>query len=166
MNFQIKNFIPEQREALNQLALDAFSDFKEIYEDWLGFSQKISNMASLSKNSEIIVAVQDQQLLGAVAYLSPKSIKSEMFDKDWAVLRMLVVDPKKRGLRIGKALTLECINRAIQNGASHIGLHTSPIMTIALPMYLRLGFTKYKDVPDIHGASYGVYVKSMTKQDR
>ncbi len=110
--FDIRNFKSENTEALNKLALAAFSEFKEYYNDWLGFSQKISNMASLSDNSEIIVATKDHEPLGAVAYIAPNRPKAEMFSQNWAILRMLVVDPKKRGLGIGKALTQECIARA------------------------------------------------------
>lgn len=34
-------------------------------------------------------------------------------------------------------------------------------MTVALPMYLRIGFVKVRDAPDILSVPYGVYVKTL-----
>ena len=42
-----------------------------------------------------------------------------------------------------------------------IALHTSPIMTVALPMYLRMGFAKAYDAPPIFGVAYAVYTKAL-----
>jgi ribosomal protein S18 acetylase RimI-like enzyme len=74
---------------------------------------------------------------------------------------MLVVSPRLRGLGVGRALTDECIRRARRDQAPLIALHTSPIMSVALPMYLRLGFTFVKEVSDIFGVPYGVYAKPL-----
>jgi hypothetical protein len=42
-----------------------------------------------------------------------------------------------------------------------IALHTSPIMTVALPMYLRMGFAKVQDAPPLFGVPYAVYTKAL-----
>jgi hypothetical protein len=34
-------------------------------------------------------------------------------------------------------------------------------MTIALPMYLKMGFTKAYDAAPIHGVPYAVYTKAL-----
>jgi hypothetical protein len=34
-------------------------------------------------------------------------------------------------------------------------------MTVALPMYRRMGFELASDAPPIHGVPYGVYVKRL-----
>ncbi|MDX2205131.1 MAG: GNAT family N-acetyltransferase [Hyphomicrobiaceae bacterium] len=74
---------------------------------------------------------------------------------------MLVVDPGARGGGIGRRLTEACIRRAARERSPIIALHTTPIMTVALPMYLRMGFVKVRDAPDIHGVPYAVYAKSL-----
>jgi ribosomal protein S18 acetylase RimI-like enzyme len=74
---------------------------------------------------------------------------------------MLVVDPTTRGRGLGRALTDACIARARRDGATVIALHTSPIMTVALPMYRRLGFEQVREAPPIHGVAYAVYLKSL-----
>jgi hypothetical protein len=42
-----------------------------------------------------------------------------------------------------------------------IALHTSPIMSVALPMYLKMGFAKAYDAPPIFGVAYAVYTKAL-----
>lgn len=66
-----------------------------------------------------------------------------------------------RGKGIGRALTNECLARAKRDGANVIALHTSPIMTVALPMYQRMGFVKLRDAPPIFGVEYAVYTKAL-----
>jgi ribosomal protein S18 acetylase RimI-like enzyme len=67
-------------------------------------------------------------------------------------------DPAARGKGIGKALAVACVERAKEDGARFMGLHTSPIMTVALPMYVRIGFAKDADLPPIAGAPHARYV--------
>lgn len=34
-------------------------------------------------------------------------------------------------------------------------------MAVALPMYLRMGFIKHSDAPDIHGVTYNIYIREV-----
>ena len=68
---------------------------------------------------------------------------------------------RTRPARCGTALSRECIARAQRDGTPVIALHTSPIMTVALPMYLRMGFVKAYDAPPIFGVAYAVYTKTL-----
>ena len=42
-----------------------------------------------------------------------------------------------------------------------IALHTSAIMTVALPMYIRMGFERHRDAPAVYGVPYAVYLKRL-----
>ncbi len=162
MDFNIRNFQSDQAESLNKLAVSAFYEHKDHYSDWNGLSNSLGNMASLVDCSEIIVATLNEKLIGGVAYAPPGQQIWESFSKDWATLTSLVVDPQKRGLGVGKSLVSECIARAIRDEAFHLGLVTSNIMKIALPMYLRLDFVKHSDnIIDIHGVPYSTYIKQI-----
>lgn len=46
-----------------------------------------------------------------------------------------------------------------------IALHTSPIMTVALPMYLRMGFEYARDAPHLHGVPYRIYLKRLDTRE-
>ena len=121
----------------------------------------LSKTSALSASGEIIIAELEDQFAGAVAYFGPNSQKASFFDQRWPIIRMLVVDPAFRGKGIGRVLSNECIARAKRDGSPVIALHTSPIMSIALPMYLKMGFVKAYDAPPIFGVTYAVYTKAL-----
>ena len=158
---RIRDYRSSDAEPLNRLAVVAFGQFRDRYQDWPAMLAGLSKTSDLSASGEVIVAELQDAFAGAVAYFGPHHPKAAFFDQSWPIIRMLVVDPKFRGKGIGLALTNECIARANRDGAPLIALHTSPIMTVALPMYLRMGFAKAYDAPPIHGVAYAVYTKAL-----
>src|SRR4030095_12946939 len=121
----------------------------------------LSKTSDLSASGEVIVAELQDKPAGAVAYFGPNSTKAAFFDQRWPIIRMLVVAPAFCGKGIGRALSDACIARAKRDGSPIIALHTSPIMSVALPMYLRMGFVKAYDAPPIFGVAYAVYTKAL-----
>lgn len=161
----IRNFDQIDVECVNALALEAFEQFKDAYEDWPAFRARLANMAGLASVGEVIVAELDGQIVGAVAYIGPGLPKAEFFKPEWPIMRMLVVAPSARGLGVGRALVDECLHRARRDGATVFALHTSELMQVALPMYQRMGFQWAASVPDIHGVRYGVYLKEIDNEN-
>ena len=158
----LRDFQQCDASAVNALGVAAFKQFADHYQDWPVFQKKIACMAALAEAGEIIVAATDTTIVGAVAYLGPQAPKSEFFPNSWAVMRMLVVSPEWRGQGLGHSLAQACFAKALRDGAEVFGLHTSPIMSVALPMYLRMGFTFVREAPSIHGVEYGIYAKHLT----
>lgn len=158
---RLRDFQPSDAGAVDALGVAAFEQYAGHYEDWQGFRTKIARMSSLAETGEIIVATSGSTIVGAVAYLGPGAPKSSFFPPDWAVMRMLVVSPNSRGQGIGRSLADACIARARRDDAEVFGLHSSPIMTVALPMYLDMGFELVRDAPEIHGVRYGIYAKRL-----
>jgi GNAT superfamily N-acetyltransferase len=161
VNFVLRNFAPGDAERVNEVALDAFSEFRDEYSDWETLARNLGNTAALAESGEMIVAAVEGDVVGAVVYVAPGRPKREFFDPEWPVVRMLVVSPRHRGLGIGRALMEECVRRAARDRAPLIALHTSPIMTVALPLYLRMGFVLHRDAPSLLGVPYGIYVKPL-----
>ena len=157
----IREYLPKDSTQVNALAVRAFEQFKDAYQDWPAFRAKIGNMSALADVGEVIVAEVEGQIVGAVVYVGPGAPKAEFFRPEWPVMRMLVVAPGSRGLGIGRALAEECLRRARRDDASMFALHTSELMEIALPMYRRMGFRRESGAPAIHGVKYGVYVKEL-----
>ncbi|MBR0708396.1 MULTISPECIES: GNAT family N-acetyltransferase [Bradyrhizobium] len=157
----LRDYRADDAEAIVRVALAAFAEFEQHYSDWPLFMTHVAKMPELAKTGEIIVAEDGDQVVGAVVYVGAQAPKPAFFDPAWPVIRMLVVDPSARGKGIGRQLTEECLRRAERDQSPAIALHTTPIMTVALPMYLRMGFVRIGEAPDILGVPYAVYVKSL-----
>jgi GNAT superfamily N-acetyltransferase len=157
----VRDFENSDAENLNRIAVSAFGQFRDHYQDWPAMQASLAKTSALSATGEVIVAEFRGQLAGGVAYFGPNSRKAAFFDQRWSVIRMLVVDPAFRGKGLGRSLSMECFARAKRDGSPVIALHTSPIMTVALPMYLRMGFVRVADAPPILGVEYAVYTKAL-----
>jgi ribosomal protein S18 acetylase RimI-like enzyme len=119
-------------------------------------------MADLARDADVLVAEQDGVVVGAVAHVGPGRPRAAFFPGEWSVIRMLVVDPARRGQGAGRLLVERCLRLAREAGAPVIGLHTSPIMASALRMYEAMGFVRDRDLPPIRGVPYGRYVLDAT----
>jgi GNAT superfamily N-acetyltransferase len=160
-DIKIRDYENSDAEDLNRIAVSAFGQFRDQYRDWPAMLAGLSKTSDLSATGEVIVVEFQNQFAGAVAYFGPNIQKAPFFDQSWPVIRMLVVDPAFRGKGLGRALSAECIARAKRDRSPIIALHTSPIMTAALPMYLKMGFVKAYDAPPIFGVAYAVYTKAL-----
>jgi GNAT superfamily N-acetyltransferase len=158
---QLRDYEHADAENLNRIAVAAFDQFRDHYGDWPAMLAGLSKTSDLTASGEVIIAELQHKPAGAVAYFGPNSQKAAFFDQSWPIIRMLVVDPASRGKGIGRALSDACIARAKRDGSRIIALHTSPIMSVALPMYLRMGFVKAYDAPPIFGVAYAVYTKAL-----
>jgi GNAT superfamily N-acetyltransferase len=161
---ELRDFHHGDAALVNALALNAFDQFRDAYDDWPTFQARLANMAGLASAGEVIVAELDRQIVGAVAYIGPGRPKADFFKPEWPIMRMLVVAPSARGLGVGRALVDECLRRARRDGATEFALHTSELMQVALPMYQRMGFEWAASVPAIHGVRYGVYLKKLADE--
>jgi GNAT superfamily N-acetyltransferase len=158
---QIRDYLSTDAENLNRIAVSAFEEFRDQYQDWPAMRAGLSKTSALSATGEVIVVESQNRFAGAVTYFGPNRQKAAFFDQRWPVIRMLVVDPEFRGKGLGRALSMECIARAKRDRSTMIALHTSPIMTVALPMYLRMGFVKAYDAPPVFGVACAVYTKAL-----
>jgi GNAT superfamily N-acetyltransferase len=163
---RLRDYQSSDAENLNRIAVSAFDQFRDHYDDWPAMRAGLSKTSDLGVSGEVIIAeLQTAELqnkiAGAVAYFGPNSQKAAFFDQRWPIIRMLVVDPAFRGKGIGRALSDACIARARRDGSPVIALHTSSIMSVALPMYLKMGFVKAHDAPPIFGVVYAVYTKAL-----
>jgi ribosomal protein S18 acetylase RimI-like enzyme len=153
----IRAYVETDRAAVNAVALAAFAQYENDYEDWPTFSAGIGRMADLAADGDLFVAERDGSIAGAVVHVGPGRPRSAIFPDDWSVIRMLVVDPAARGGGIGRALVAAALEQARRVEAPAIGLHTSPIMATALRLYESIGFVREHDLPPIRGVPYTRY---------
>jgi hypothetical protein len=97
MGYLIRDFAPPDAEGVNAVAVAAFWQYSEHYTVWPTLSKAAANTAALSQQGELVVADLDGRVVGAVGYFGPRHLKHAIFESDWAVMRMLVVDPDLLG---------------------------------------------------------------------
>ena len=157
MTVTIRDFQQPDGDAVNRIARAAFAQYENDYDGWDAFIEAIGRMADLAACGEIVVADDDGEIVGAVAYFRPGAGDHPIFPPEWSVIRMLVVTPGQRGRGIGRMLVAACIERAIRDQPPALGLHTSVIMSRALGLYTSLGFAKDSDLAPRNGVAYGRY---------
>jgi ribosomal protein S18 acetylase RimI-like enzyme len=155
---RIRPYAEADREAVNAVARAAFAQYSQDYADWPSFIDGIGRMAELAAHADVLVAEQDGVIAGAVAHVGPGRPRAAFFPDEWSVIRMLVVDPARRGQGAGRALVAGCLRLAREAGAPAVGLHTSPLMASALRLYEAIGFVRDSELPAIRGVPYGRYV--------
>ncbi len=145
--------------------MEAFKQYESNYNNWSEFSVGLTAAAGLANIGEMVVAVQNQRIVGSVTYVAPdldrRHARAFYFEPHWAVMRMLVVDPAARGQGIGHALAQACIACAKRDQVAVLALHTSTMMTVAQPMYTRMGFNLAKELKPIGGVAYGLYTLNL-----
>jgi ribosomal protein S18 acetylase RimI-like enzyme len=139
---QIRPAQPEEYSAVGEVTVNAYVG-DELLPAGAAYVAQLADAAGRAAASELLVAVDEADtVLGSVTFVQAGSRYSEVAGPGEAEIRMLVVDQKARGQRLGEALVRACIERAKAIGVARIRLCTQPNMVRALPIYLRLGFVR------------------------
>jgi GNAT superfamily N-acetyltransferase len=162
MSIQIRDYQSADTVAVDRIALAAWEQYRPAFSDWARSTVSLARAAHFAKETELLVAEDDDLVVGFVCYVGPGRDREDIFDPSWALMRLLSVDPVARGRGIGRALSEATLERARRDGASVIALHTSPVMSVALGMYLRMGFVHTRAIPDRNGLPYAVYTMRLT----
>jgi ribosomal protein S18 acetylase RimI-like enzyme len=130
---------------LLSLAYSEYLRFGDEEPGWIDYvAKEVPDISSRSSDTLIVTEGATGEMLACVTYVAPNTspVSKQGLPLDWAVIRLLAVDPNARGLGLGRRLAQECINRARADGASVVGLHTVVEMAIAQGLYERLGFVR------------------------
>lgn len=157
----IRDFEPADAAAVNQVALSAWQQYAAVFAHWTQTAKFVGNTAALTSDAQLIVAELDGAIRGVVGYVAPGRGRLDVFPPEWAIIRMLSVDPVARGFGIGRRLMQECVKRARAERVAVIGLHSSPVMRVALALYERMGFKLARALPDRNGVPYALYSMAL-----
>ena len=149
--FHIRKAQPSEFEVIGKLLVTVYSGLpgfpkEQDLPDYYKMLRTIGNLTEKSKTELLAALNQNQEVLGAVVYIgdmkhygskgkAPQEINA-------AGIRLLAVTPESRGMGIGKALTLACIEKAKESGLSQVILHTTSLMPTAWKMYIGMGFQR------------------------
>ncbi|MDH5508517.1 MAG: GNAT family N-acetyltransferase [Anaerolineae bacterium] len=160
--FEIRDYRQDDAPLIDALAAKAIEQHQAVYDDLPSFAEKMKHYSALSGSMEIVVATKQRDIVGAVGYVPAHAERTGVFSSATPIMRMLVLDPEKAVEGVDKALAGECIKRAQRDGCDSIALHISSIMTVALPMYRRMGFDQQdSEADDLYGAEYGIFRLSV-----
>ena len=154
-NIIIREAKPGEFTKLGQLMIKVYSqlDGFPTMDEQPDYYKMLANVGDFTKNSEtklIIAASPKGKILGGVVYFSHMKYYGSGGTapkvKSASGIRLLAVDPKTRGMGIGKALTYACIERAKELDQAQVVLHTTKSMEIAWGMYDKMGFKRSTDL--------------------
>lgn len=160
MGLDIRTARDSDREAADRVARIAFAEYEADYPDWIPLLRG-RPMTQLAVDAEVIVAEINGVIAGTVGYVAPNRPRNDFFPPEWAILRMMGVDPAHRGQGIARALVGECARLARLDGANVLGLFTSPAMKAAVSLYERAGFRYEFAIPPVMGMPCDVYAMRL-----
>ena len=155
-------------ERARDVLRSAYAEYENSFPaaNWTPYLEDILDLEGRAAASELIVAEQDDGIVGCVSYFPPgakASYPSDSFSEhwpaEWSAFRLLAVDPSARRSGVGRILTEFCIERSRDAGAPYLGLHTTAPMSVARAMYERMGFERaprydFKPAPTVLVEAY------------
>lgn len=117
------------------------------------YRAELLDVARRAAGAETYVLPLDRSVAGSVTFVPDAAADTHPWPAGGSVLRFLAVDPPVRGRGLGQRLTTCCVERAREQGAGFLALHTAPTMLAARRLYERLGFQRaprHDFDPDAH----------------
>jgi ribosomal protein S18 acetylase RimI-like enzyme len=154
----VRRVTPAEHAAVADLTARVY--LAEGYADE-GYEPSLRAVAAREESAEVLVAVVDGEIAGAVTVATRGGEWAEQAGPGEAVIRMLAVDPRRRGAGVGAALVQACLDRARADGCHVVRLSTQPSMTAAHRVYERLGFVRtpsydWEPVPGVQLLGYAL----------
>jgi len=143
----VRQALTGERAEVGRLVTAAYAEFEPFLTppNWTTMTGNIAKVVAPDAPGELVVALLGGQLAGTVTYLPPGPKDYHRVPQDWAVVRVLAVDPARRGQGVARALTEHCLRRAREDGAPAVGLHTAEMMVAARALYENVGFAYDRD---------------------
>jgi len=157
----LRRFRPEEAQAVNELVFAAYAELAPDIPMWTEFQKGLGTLVDRAEQSEVIVAESAGRLVGAVGYVGPGQPKRDFFKPEWPIVRLLSVLPDCRGAGIGRLLVQRCVDRTVEDQAELLALHTTPVMRAAQKLYAAFGFERIRELPEMYGVPYSLFVKRL-----
>lgn len=133
----IRNIIAEDNSALAKIIRASLEEFKANKPGTVYFDPTTDDLAGVftAAGSTYFVAAEDGQLLGGCGIYPTQNLPAGTCE-----LVKLYLSAAARGKGLGKLLMEKCIAAAKELGYKEVYLETMPELTIAVPLYEKMGF--------------------------
>jgi putative acetyltransferase len=137
-NLSIRNIEAGDDKALAKIIRDTLAEFKANKPGTVYYDETTDHLSDIFKTNRSIyfVAELGREIIGGGGIYPTANLPEGTCE-----LVKLYLSPKGRGKGLGKLLMEKCITAAKELGYKKIYLETMPELTIAIPMYEKLGFT-------------------------
>ena len=152
---KLREIKASEYKLLGELMVDVYSKLEGFPSpsNQPDYYKMLHNIGSLNEQDDttVLVAItSNNEIIGGVVYYSDMSKYGSggtaTQETNASGIRLLCVDPRSRGMGIGKALTTECIRLAKSSGNRQVILHTTQAMEIAWKLYMKMGFERSMDL--------------------
>ena len=165
---RLRDASPDEQLPVVELLRAANAQFRDVLPETL-FDGYVANVVDLERRvregSTLVVAVEEERLLGTITFYPDVSNEGFGLPSDWAGFRALAVHPNARGRGVGRALVEYCVDRARSLGAHTMGIHTGAFMTAAVRIYEQAGFVRCpefdRDATHLFGSDHLGVVNAM-----
>src|SRR6267154_929899 len=96
MSIQIRDYQSADTVAVDRIALAAWEQYRPAFSDWARSTVSLARAAHFAKETDLLVAEDDDLVVGFVCYVGPGRDREDIFDPSWALMRLLSVDPVAR----------------------------------------------------------------------
>ncbi len=137
-DFFIRTIQPGDDKSLALIIRNTLTEFKANKPGTVYYDETTDHLSEVFKTAGSIyfVAELDGEILGGSGIYPTANLPEGTCE-----LVKLYLSSKARGRGLGKTLLQKCITAAKEMGYKKIYLETMPELTIAIPMYEKLGFT-------------------------
>lgn len=152
-----------EHAAVLAVVRGGYAEFQPFFPPtpWARMSAALAAVVAEGASGVLLVAAVDGQLVGTVTYLPAGPRAYDRVPEDWAVIRVLAVDPGWRAAGIARLLVRECLRRAAADGVPAVGLHTAQVMHAARALYESVGFTLRREFEHLDSV-FCVYGLNLT----
>jgi GNAT superfamily N-acetyltransferase len=140
----IRDAGPSDLPAARRVLLAAYQEYAATLPPAV-FGRYLTDILDVEARREagkVLVAEHRGRVVGTVTYYPDAGQEDLGWPAGWAGLRALGVEPRARGLGIGRALLGECLDRARAAAAPVLCLHTAEFMAAAVAIYEAAGFRR------------------------
>jgi GNAT superfamily N-acetyltransferase len=146
MAVEVRPVRPEEFEEAGRVTALAYREFADG-ESWDRYLERIADVGARAHVGVVLIAVDDGRILGSATLELDGRIEDDddPLPPEQAEIRMLGVDPDRRGRGVARAIMDACFAWAAKAGKTRMLLHTTQRMKAAQAMYESLGFERLPD---------------------
>jgi GNAT superfamily N-acetyltransferase len=167
MTVEVRPAQPEEYEETGRVTALAYREFSDS-DSWDRYLELIADVGARADIALVLAAFEDGRVLGSATLELDRRIENDEPDlpPEQAEIRMLGVDPERRGRGVARALMDACFTWAARAGKSRMLLHTTQRMKVAQEMYEAMGFERLPDRTFPDGFVLLTYEKGIEPETR